>query len=115
MKTGKTVNGQWSTESLKLVVSAVKSGTPLAAASTIYGTPSRTIRDYVNGERSALKMIGRNAFLHANDEKIIPPCNRMFATSLFWTDMKSCWQDFCSRIQGTQHAESVGRRNGGNV
>lgn len=115
MKRGKTVNEQCSIESLKLVVSAGKPGTHLAAACRIYGTHNRTIRDYVREERSAIRTTGRNAFLHADSEKIIPPCNRMLAASSYWTYMKSCWQDFCSSIQGTQHEESVGRRNGGNV
>jgi hypothetical protein len=52
--TCKGVRAEWSTESLKLAVCAVISGTPLAAASRIYSIPIR-ITGFIDGVFCAVR------------------------------------------------------------
>jgi hypothetical protein len=62
------VKAQWSTEFVKLILSTVKSATPLAFASRTHGILLRTISDCVIRERS-LKKLGRNAVFTPDVEK----------------------------------------------
>jgi hypothetical protein len=92
------VTTQWPTESLKLGVSSVKSGTPLASA--LKNIPNRIIRGWENPEGS-LTTLGRNACLPADVKKTTPPKDRTFTKSWFWTCTKSRSQVFCSNAKGT--------------
>jgi hypothetical protein len=104
MKTREGVKAQRATETLKLAASDVNSGTPLAAASRLYGIPDRTIRDWVSREGSPLKKLGRNTFLPADAEKQLH--QRIVRLQV---DSQVC----SSNMQGTQRAESVEMQNGG--